>query len=209
MDKSAKACPQCGAPSKSKAGGIIAGVVIAIVIISIAAGSSGNKNSTGTPTVVSQAEANEASQVSSENNSTESLESETAEKTPNNIFHVGDIIDTGKATITFKSADDYTTDNEFMQPKEGHKLICAYFIIENTGDSDLFTGSFDFSCYADNSAAESHYFDEKALPEDSLSPGRKKEGYVWYEVPVNAEKIEIEYEMSWWTQEKAIFIVKE
>ena len=122
---------------------------------------------------------------------------------------MGDVVDTGKATITFKSVEDYVSDNMFMQPEDGNKIIAAYFIIENTGNSDLSTGPYDFDCYADNSVVESTYYGEKALSYDSISPGRKNEGYVWFEVPVNSEKIEIEYEMSWWTQEKAIFIVKE
>ena len=216
MDRSAKACPQCGAPAKSKKGWIIAGIIAAIIIIPAAAGGSNKETTSDTPTVVSQAEANEESKslvssetVTSEVSSSETFSSEATEETKSNIFHLGDSIDTGKAIVTFKSAEDYTTDNMFMQPQEGNKLICAYFIIENTGNSDLFTGPFDFSCYADNSSTEAHYFDEKALSSDTLSPGRKSEGYVWFEVPENAVKIEIEYEMSWWTQDKAIFIVKE
>lgn len=96
-----------------------------------------------------------------------------------------------------------------MQPESGNKIISAYFVIENTGDSDLFTGTFDFNCYADNTVADAQYFGEKALSNDSISPGRKSEGYIWCEIPENSEKIENEYKMSWWTQKKAIFIVKE
>lgn len=218
MDSSAKACPQCGAPAKSKRGWIIGGVVLLVIIIA-SAGSGGESSKSNSPAVVSQVTStventgsaiveSAAEEVVSEAPDVESAVSE-EEQTTNNVFHVGDVVDTGKALVTFKSVEDYTSDNMFIQPEEGNKFIYAYFVIENKDKSDLFTGSFDFSCYADNSVCDSHIVTEKALSSDSISPGRKSEGYICFEVPINAQKIEIEYEMSWWTQEKAIFIAKE
>lgn len=226
MDVSAKVCPQCGAPSKGKKGLIIGAVVVFIVLVA-AIGNAEDNSSNTEPRVVSQIESSEiqsqnevkeetkaddkttVSEEASSQEKASSQEEVSSQEELSNVFHVGDVIDTGKATITFKSAEDYTTDNMFMQPEEGNKIIAAYFIVENTGDSDLFTGPFDFDCYADDTTTEALYFSDKALSSDSVSPGRKSEGYIWFEVPENAKKIEIEYEMSWWTQEKAIFIVKE
>ena len=169
-------------------------------------GSSSDNNTEPTPTVSS---ANVSSAVSQNEESKNEDSNEEETQAQNNTLKVGETLDTGKAKVTFQSADDYETDNMFMQPNEGNKYIRAYFVVENTGTSDLFTSSSDFDCYADDSAADSTYFDEKAFSAAaSISPGRKSEGYVWFEVPKNAQKIEIEYEMSWWTQEKAIFIVK-
>lgn len=208
MDKSAKACPQCGAPVKSKGGWIIGGIVL-IVIIAVAAGGSGSSGKKE-PSVVSQV--GSSAEVNTSNASEETVSeaiSESSQEEISNIFHVGDVIDTGKANVTFKSVEDYVSDNMFTQPEEGNKFIQAYFIIENKDTNDLFTGSWDFKCYADNSVCDARYVTEKALPDSTISPGRKSEGYICFEVPENAEKIEIEYEMSWWTQEKAIFIIKE
>lgn len=42
----------------------------------------------------------------------------------------------------------------------------------------------------------------------TLSSGRKTEGYIYFTVPTNAEEIEIEYETSFWTDKKAIFVVE-
>ena len=249
MDASAKACPQCGAPAKSKKGWIIGGVVLLIIFAAASGGSGGNSSDSRSPSVVSQVTSSAGESVgssktelesgavsggSSGNSSDskspeavsqvtssvgESVESSETElesnavseekQAVNNIFHVGDVVDTGKAIVTFKSVEDYTSDNMFIQPEEGNKFIYAYFIIENKDKSDLFTSSYDFSCYADNSVCDSHIVTEKALSSDSISPGRKSEGYICFEVPTNAQTIEIEYEMSWWTQEKAIFIAKE
>ena len=197
---------------QSKKAGVI--LILALISAMSVTGCTGGSSVNKEPKIVSQIE---ASSVKSDRESkAEETKAESQEETKeeskeevNNVFHVGDVVDTGKATITFKSVEDYTTDNMFMQPEDGNKYIGAYFVIENTGDSDLSTGSYDFDCYADNSTADSKYFTEKALSYDSISPGRKTEGYVWFEVPQNAEKIEIEYEISWWTQDKIIFIVKE
>ncbi len=200
---------------------VMAALVSTMALTGCTGGSSGNNE----PKIVSQIESSvvnsesESAAASEGDNTTAESQADASEEatsqeesTPeetNNVFHVGDVIDTGKATVTLKSVDDYTSDNEFMQPKDGEKIIGAYFIIENTGDSDLITSSYDFKCYADNSVVKESFYGDNILSSDSISPGRKNEGYIWFEIPENAEKIEIEYEMSWWTQDKAIFIVKE
>ncbi len=52
------------------------------------------------------------------------------------------------------------------------------------------------------------YTGDDILSFGSLSSGRKISGYVYYEVPVNATSIEVEYETSFWTNKKAYFIVQ-
>lgn len=231
MDASAKACPQCGAPVKSKLGWIIAGVVlVAIVIPTASKGSGGSSGSSSA--VSSQAEASSAVEQVSSNESAKSesvqsnsaktdsskavssaessqAESAVSQEEDSRIYRVGDTLDTGTLKITLQSVGDYTSDNMFIQPEEGNKFIAAYFVLENTGKTDNFTGGVDFSCYADDAVMDNAYISDKSLSSGSISPGRKTEGYVYYEVPVNAQKIEIEYETSWWKNEKAIFIVKE
>ena len=54
------------------------------------------------------------------------------------------------------------------------------FIVENTGDSDIYTSQFDFNCFADDSAADVPLLSEKGLTSGSVSPGRKSEGYVYF-----------------------------
>ena len=226
MDSSVKVRHHGRTAAKSKFGHVI-GVFVLLAVIMAASGCSDVSSlESSAPTVVSQvtSESNDStgSEIESKSNEEESSKNEESsqeaeseadssetEETTNTVFHVGDVVDTGKALVTFKSVEDYTSDNMFIQPEEGNKLISAYFIIENKDKSDLYTGAFDFSCYADDSVCDSEIVTEKALSYDSISPGRKSEGYICFEVPEDAKKIEIEYEMSWWTQEKATFIVKE
>lgn len=228
MDSSAKACPSCGAPAKKKTG-IIIGVVVAMLIIGAAtsSGSDGKSDSSGrssASTISTSSAESTASSVEStasstavnsteeskaEDNSAESEAVESEEEEQSNVYKVGDVLDTGKLKITFQSVEDYETDNIFLEPEEGNKLIRAYFVIENIGKTDTLVSFLDFDCYADDVAVSDNWAGgEKQLSTTTLSSGRKTEGYLYYEVPVNAEKIELEYETSYWTQKKAIFVVK-
>ena len=99
------------------------------------------------------------------------------------------------------------SDNEFMQPKEGNKFIKATFEFENISKDDQTVSSMvDFNCYADGYDMESRYFDDGDLSA-TLSSGKKTQGSVYYEVPVNAQEITIEYETNYFTQDKIIFDV--
>ncbi len=155
-----------------------------------------------------QAQAKEESKAESKGEVKEESKEEVKEEVPNNVYKVGETLETGKVKITFQSVEDYISDNMFIEPDEGNKYIRAYFVVENTGNTDTLVSSYDFDCYADDSVADSPLLTDKMLSSTTLSPGRKAEGYVYYEVPQNAQKIEIEYETSYWTQKKVIFVVK-
>ena len=103
---------------------------------------------------------------------------------------------------------DLNSDNMFVSPKDGYKFIRAYFIMKNTNKTDRYLGSFDFTCYADDSKMEKSYYGEDTLNFGNVSSGRNIQGYIYFEVPKNAQKIEIEYETNWWTDKKAYFKIK-
>ena len=54
---------------------------------------------------------------------------------------------------------------------------------------------------------EQAYMDEFDL-DATLSAGKKTKGFVFFEVPKDAEKIFLEYETNFWTEDKIIFVVK-
>ncbi|MBR3145145.1 MAG: DUF4352 domain-containing protein [Clostridia bacterium] len=122
-------------------------------------------------------------------------------------INVGETLNANELKITYDSAEKWSSSNEFIQPGDGKQFIRLHFSIENNTGSDQYIGLGDFECYADGSKCESSYFGDDMLSFDSLSSGRKIAGYVYYEVPVNASEIEIEYETSFWTDKKAYFIV--
>ncbi len=133
-----------------------------------------------------------------------------APQEPSNIFHMGDVIETDHFSITYQECDtNWRGYNEYMGPQDGMKVVRAYFVFENISGSDHSCGSFDFDCYADGVACDAFIWStDDSLSYASLSPGRKLQGYIAYEVPVDAQEIELEYETSFWNQEKVIFVVE-
>lgn len=120
----------------------------------------------------------------------------------------GETLDVNGLKITFDSAEKWTSDNMFIQPADGKEFIRLHFSIANDTKSDQYVGAVDFECYADGAKCKMQYSGDDVLSFDSISSGRKISGYVYFEVPVNATSIEVEYETSFWTNKKAYFIVQ-
>lgn len=121
---------------------------------------------------------------------------------------VGETLNVNGMKIAYDSAEEWTSNNQFIQPKEGNRYIRLHFTVINDTKSDQYIGSTDFECYADGSKCDVLYTGDDTLSFDSISSGRKISGYVYYEVPAKASEIEVEYETSFWTDKKAYFIVK-
>ncbi len=124
-----------------------------------------------------------------------------------NTYKVGDIIETNKLRISYLDAQDYVSDNMFLEPKEGNKYIYIELEVENLSDSDQSISFYSFECYADGKHCEAFYGRDDALSA-TLSAGRKAKGTVAFEVPIDAENIEIEFEDNVWTSSKIIFAYK-
>lgn len=198
IDAKAKICPNC----KKKQGGILKFILIAIVvIIVIAAVSGGNGDSEQTTT-----NQNENTETEQNNTVNENAVNETGEV--KNSFAVGEIAENDNFKITYLSAEEFVSDNEFTQPKDGYTYYKVGFEIENKASYDMIVTDFDFKGYADGYAVDqSYYFSEESITA-TLSTGKKVKGYVFYEVPKDAASITIEYETSLWTNEKITFVVK-
>lgn len=134
---------------------------------------------------------------------------QTAEEESSNSFSVGDIVETDYMRITFVSADQYIEENEFMQPKEGYEYWRFEFNFENISDTDQTVSSMmDWECYADNQNADQTWLVDDNGLDATLSPGRTTQGAVYFEIPEDAESIEIEYSVNLWTDERVVFVVK-
>ncbi|MCR4755175.1 MAG: DUF4352 domain-containing protein [Lachnospiraceae bacterium] len=124
------------------------------------------------------------------------------------VYHAGDIIETKDARIVYTKCGEYTSDNSFLNPKDGNRYIYIELEIENTSDHDQTVSYFSFTCYADGSSCDGFYGMDDALSA-TLSPGRKANGTVAFEVPKTAQNIEIEYEDNMWTQNKLVFLYED
>lgn len=121
-------------------------------------------------------------------------------------YSVGDVVESSKLKITYLSAAEFISDNMFIQPKDGNHFISCEFEFENVGTSDEFISFYDFDCYADGVACEANYFQEDSLSA-TLSAGRKTKGTVSFEVPIDAEIVEVEYLSNYWTSNRVVFTV--
>lgn len=195
IPKKAKVCPNC----RKKQGGIGKWIAVAIVVLLIIGVSAGGGDE--------EEKANKVGEVSNSNVEKESS-SDKVEET-SNIFKAGDIVETEDLRITFVSAEQYEEDNEFLQPKDGYEYWKFEFKFENISDSDKSVSSMmDWECYADNSKVDQTWIGDDNGLDATLSSGRTTQGCVYFEVPLGAESIELEYDINFWKSEKIIFVGK-
>lgn len=120
---------------------------------------------------------------------------------------VGETLTTNTLKITYKSsADDKGA--EYFPAASGNKIIKLIFEIENISSTDQIVSVYDFKCYSDDVASSAYYYGDNGLSTTTLSSGRKATGNVYFEVPQNANSIDVEYETNYWSGNKAIFVVK-
>lgn len=129
--------------------------------------------------------------------------------TSNNIISVGQTYKDNIVTIKYVGLNNnFTNYNQYTTVKNGYKIIQANFEFENLGKDDFFASVYDFNCYADNYACESFWNLDDNILGSTLSRGKKVQGNVYFEVPINAYSITIEYTLDMWSGKKVVFKVK-
>jgi len=195
---SAKVCPHCGGKNKApiyQRPWFIA--LIVILVIGIVGGGSGSKKNTDTHKV--DEVSNNTSQETNNNSSGKTNEE------AKTVYNVGDILQDGDVKIVYVASGDYHEDNQFMQPGEGNKYIFLKFAFINEGKSDKSISFYSFDAYADGYACDMHYSTDETLSA-TLSAGRSTSGTIVFEVPTNAEEIEIEYSPNAFSSKKVKFV---
>lgn len=175
--------------------------LIIVVVICIIAFAAGGNNSETQPSAPS----------TEQTDSTANTPANSTEQTPekeDNVYHAGESFEANGLKITYEKAEKWESSNMFLQPKDGKMYIRLYITAENVSNTDRYISSFEFSCYADGVTADSSYVGDDTFSSDTLSKGRKTNGYIYFEVPKDAKDIEVEYETSFWTDKKAILKVE-
>lgn len=206
IPKKATICPNC----KKKQGDkfkwvMIAIIVLTIIIGNITSGSDNEKSDVGETT----------NQSTNKNESTSSNKESVVDviEEKDEYIYVGDTFEKNGLKITLNEAvvdfQDYDNEYGWNTPTDGMKYIMASFTFENTSDTDKYVSIYDFDCYADNTNCEEEYgLDDDDFVNTNLSSGRNVSFKVYFEVPVDAESIELEYELNSWTNEKAIIKIQ-
>ena len=129
-------------------------------------------------------------------------------------FKVNETFQNAYTKITMTEVNTNFTDySEYLDPPAGKKYVMAKFEIENIDEEsdEQYVSSYDFNAFADGVAVEEGYIGNDQYNDFSatLGKGKKTIGYIFYEVPVNAQEITIEYSADFWTDGNNIeFIVQ-
>lgn len=67
----------------------------------------------------------------------------------------------------------------------------------------------DWECYADNAKVDQTYIGDNNGLDATLSAGRETQGTIYYEVPADAQNVELEYDINYWQSDKIIFVGKQ
>ncbi len=122
-------------------------------------------------------------------------------------YSVGDVIQGNNVIISYLSCEDYKSDNMFIQPKKGYHYVSCFLEFENKGTSDKAVSIYSFDCFADGFACDQLFARDDELS-GTISAGRKIKGTVSFEVPDDAEVIELEYNDNIWTSHRIVFTIK-
>lgn len=127
----------------------------------------------------------------------------------NKSYVVGNSLTHEDITINYISADKYVSDNQFMQPTEGTEYYRVEFEFTNNGSSDLTISSMvNWNCYADGYLVNQTWINTDDDLSGTLSSGKKLKGALYFEIPLDAKSVELEYKNNIWLEDKIKFIVK-
>lgn len=198
IPKKAKVCPNCRKKQGNKLG--IALIVVGVLIV---IGVLGGGDDTSQKPTDSNPQKVDTVQVEEKTTIAESTVAETK-----NEFKVGDVVETSNLKISFLSASEYVSDNEFITPKDGYMYYRMEFEFENIGDTDTTISSMmNWECYADDYSVDQSWIEDDQI-DATISAGKKVKGAVYFEVPKEAKSIVLEYKTNFWTENKVVFIVK-
>ena len=126
-------------------------------------------------------------------------------KKKENTYYVGDTVESDGMKIVYLASGEYREDNQFLQPKEGYKYIFLKLAFVNDSKSKKGVSFYDFEAYADGYSTEMYYGGDENLSA-TLPSGRSEIGQIYFEIPVDAKEIEIEYTSNLFSNEKLKFI---
>ena len=121
-------------------------------------------------------------------------------------YSVGQSADIDGIRVTYVDVDTNFTDySEYADISIGHKVIKADFEFENMDEYDNTVSHSYFECFADKFSCDEFGYIEDSYFYDSIEPGRKAIGSVYFEIPKDADNIEIEYEPYSLFEQKVVF----
>jgi len=98
------------------------------------------------------------------------------------------------STSTFSvTCDGYEEFERYSEPTNGYKYVRFHFTVENISDKELYDEEKIRALVNGVQCERASFSDKKQLPEAYIIPGGKIDGYIGFEIPENAKKIDIKY----------------
>ena len=200
--KSAKTCPHCGA--KLKKGhpiliGILVVCVLGAVIGSSAESDEPKKVETNTPA------------QSVESTPTQAQKEPDVEKESKSVFGIGETADLKGVVVTFVGVTE-SKGSTFNVPTDGNVFVLCEFEIANNSNKEITVSSMmSFEAYCDDYTCT---FSLGALMEKgnknqldgTVAAGKKFNGVVGYEVPVDWKELEVVFTPDFWNGKDITFV---
>ena len=122
---------------------------------------------------------------------------------------IGESTTLNYVTVTLVAVDnDFKDYYSFASVDDDCKILKADFEFENVGDYTEYVSYSDFECYADKFSCDNFSSVEDGYFYASIGKGKKAKGSIYFEVPKDAEKIEIEYDGGSYDGSKITFVVE-
>lgn len=205
IPKKATVCPNCKKKLKNTKGIVIGAVIAFFIIVALATPKNNDAQKVGEVEKTS-AEPQKVGEVNETNNT---VISDTQSQEEPSFFTVGDIVETENVKLSFLSAEIYEPESSLMNAPEGKVYYKFEFEFENLGKSDMYISAIDFDCYADGYVCESELIAGKdCLYGETVSAGRKLKGNIYFEIPKDVKKIELEYKGNYFSNKKTLFVIE-
>lgn len=189
---------------------VVIGLLVVLALVFGGGSKSSEKESAGkTEEAQEQAASDEADEQESDKDGKKDKDKdkEEAEEAPaevQTVYHVGDRLDDDGLVIVYAASGEHVEDNEFLQPEDGYKYVYIKLAFINETKSDKSVSMYSFDGYADGYAVDMYYGGDEELSA-TLSSGRSTLGYLYFEVPVDTKKFEVEYTPNMFFSDKITF----
>lgn len=192
--KDAKSCPNCGAKNK-KGHPVVIGILIFLVLVIIVSAMGGEEE----PKPVEKPGESQVGTSSGSN------------KDDKNVFSVGEYAELRGVKVSLVSVTK-SMGSDFNTPTDGNVFVLCEFEIINDSEAEVSVSSMlSFDAYCDDYACSlslSALLEKgnKNQLDGTVAPGKKINGVIGYEVPVDWENIEIHFTPNFWNGKDITFI---